>query len=261
MMMPSAPGTTMKISKGNAQIDYSNITEGYVVVTYLGDKTKKCFVRINGHQKFTIFHPDRPDDKTTKVIPLCDGNKTYTFEVFRQEQATSYRTILTLSVDVVLTNPLSPWLYPNTYCDYNEQSVVINLSDFLSGKSISDAVYVVEAVDWMCDNLEYDKELAAFVSKDAKWYIPCPDEVIANKKDICFGYSSLLAALCRIQGIPCKIVIGWAGAARSYHAWNEVYLDGQWLRFDVTYEDAGHRSYEVMAFIANTKNYVMDYCG
>ena len=39
------------------------------------------------------------------------------------------------------------------------------------------------------------------------------------------------------------------------------YYTNKWQRYDITYEDGGHRSKEVMANIANTENYVTDYCG
>ena len=35
-----------------------------------------------------------------------------------------------------------------------------------------------------------------------------------------------------MQGIAVKLVIGYAD--NTYHAWNEVYLSGQWVRLDIT---------------------------
>ena len=42
----------------------------------------------------------------------------------------------------------------------------------------------------------------------------------------------LFPALLRAQGIAVKLVIGYAD--NTYHAWNEVYLSGQWVRLDIT---------------------------
>jgi len=42
----------------------------------------------------------------------------------------------------------------------------------------------------------------------------------------------MVACMMRVQGIPCKLVIGYAD--RSYHAWNSVLLDGEFITLDVT---------------------------
>ena len=59
-------------------------------------------------------------------------------------------------------------------------------------------------------------------------YLPDLDQVLEKKMGICFDYASLTAALLRVQGIAVKLVIGYAD--NTYHAWNEVYLSGQWVR-------------------------------
>ena len=46
--------------------------------------------------------------------------------------------------------------------------------------------------------------------------------------------SAMAAAMLRSQGVPTKLVIGYAD--QTYHAWNEVYLDGGWQRCDPTSE-------------------------
>ena len=63
-------------------------------------------------------------------------------------------------------------------------------------------------------------------------YLPELDNVISKKMGICFDYASLAAAMLRVQGVPTKLVIGYADS--SYHSWNEVYVNGQWMRLDIT---------------------------
>ena len=58
------------------------------------------------------------------------------------------------------------------------------------------------------------------------------DDTLSSKKGICFDYAALVACMLRVQGIRCKLVIGYADA--YYHAWNEVLVDGKWLRYDTT---------------------------
>ena len=48
---------------------------------------------------------------------------------------------------------------------------------------------------------------------------------LKNGSGICFDYASLLAALCRIQGIPARVIVGWTDI--EYHAWVEIYLENE----------------------------------
>lgn len=51
-------------------------------------------------------------------------------------------------------------------------------------------------------------------------------------RGICAVYANSFAYLCDAAGIPCIIVTS------ENHAWNEVYVDDQWLTVDVTFNDA-----------------------
>lgn len=74
---------------------------------------------------------------------------------------------------------------------------------------------------WVTDNVAYDTQLAATVKSG---YVPDPDSVLAKRSGICYDYASLMAAMVRSQGIPARLVVGYA-ADNIYHAWNEG-LDG-----------------------------------
>lgn len=57
---------------------------------------------------------------------------------------------------------------------------------------------------------------------------------------VCDGISKAYAMMCNIEGIPCVRVIGKAGKSlreAGGHAWNKVYLGGQWYSVDCTWGD------------------------
>ena len=59
--------------------------------------------------------------------------------------------------------------------------------------------------------------------------------MLKEKTGICFDYASVMSAMLRIQGIPTKLAVGYAGDV--YHAWISVYVaDKGWvdgvIRFD-----------------------------
>jgi len=100
--------------------------------------------------------------------------------------------------------------------------------------------------------------------------LPVLDTVLADKKGICFDYASLMTAMLRSQGVPCKLVIGYAGSA--YHAWISVwsetdgwvnaaiYFDGNtWQRMDPTFASSGKQSSTIMKYIGDGSHYTEKY--
>ena len=88
-------------------------------------------------------------------------------------------------------------------------------------------------------------------------YLPNVDTILQSKKGICFDYAAVMATMLRTQGIPTKLVVGYAGSA--YHAWVSVYIneigwidnifyfDGKsWVRMDPTFASSGNSSASIM---------------
>ena len=55
------------------------------------------------------------------------------------------------------------------------------------------------------------------------------------KAGVCEDFASLFSSLCARAGIPCEKVTGKGGGGD--HAWNRVYLNGEWKYVDVTFDD------------------------
>ena len=83
-------------------------------------------------------------------------------------------------------------------------------------------------------------------------YLPVLDTVLAEKKGICFDYAALMTGMLRSQGIPCKMIFGYAGSV--YHAWinvwtedtgwidGAIYFDGgSWQYLDPTFASSADR--------------------
>lgn len=270
MLFPSAPGEAVKQSKGNCAVDFSNAAQGYIVVSYLSQFEKKCRVNVKGpggSQNFMVSDPEMNADllrydnmqKTygiQKVIPLCYGDGAYEVKVYRQAGGSRYSTLMTWRHEVKLDSPNLPWLYPNTYCFYNETSECVKLAESIRDGARDDAEKVRRAVDWVTENIVYDYPLANAVEH---WWLPCPDEVLRAKSSICFGYASLFAALNRISGVPCKIMVGWVKGS-AYHAWNDVFINGEWVRYDVTFEASARQNPQVLR-LYESDDYTVSHCG
>jgi transglutaminase-like putative cysteine protease len=122
----------------------------------------------------------------------------------------------------------SNYLKPNKHVHFSPQSQCTILATSLAAfKSPEQAVATIST--YISTTILYDHIKARTVRSG---YLPKADEILAERKGICFDIASLFACMCRSVGIPCKLVIGHADA--EYHAWNEVQIDGQWIRYDIT---------------------------
>ena len=63
---------------------------------------------------------------------------------------------------------------------------------------------------------------------------------LSTKYGICQNYAELFQTMCIRSGIPCVMVTGMANG--DSHAWNQVYVDGQWLYVDCTFDDPVSRT-------------------
>ena len=57
---------------------------------------------------------------------------------------------------------------------------------------------------------------------------------LASGTGICFDYASLGAAMLRSLGIPCQVITGYVSPDDVYHAWNMVYIDGEWISVEIS---------------------------
>ena len=114
---------------------------------------------------------------------------------------------------------------------------------------------------------QYDYNKAATVQSG---YLPDLDQVLAEKKGICFDYAAVMTAMLRSQGIPTRLVVGYAGDV--YHAWintfipqtgwieGVIYFDGEtWKMMDPTFASSAKQSKQIMEYIGNGSNYTVKY--
>lgn len=263
VIVPEASGTLVQ-KTAKAVIDYSNTSDGYVMVQFTGVSTKRLRARVEGPK--TTYTYDIKQGQWT-VFPLSDGNGTYQFKVFENVSGTRYCVVASASCNVTLKDEFAPFVRPNQYVDYGVAEKTIAKAQELT-KGLTDPLKKVEVVyNYVVKNLSYDWAKASTVKTG---YLPVLDTVLEAKKGICFDYAALMTGMLRSQGIPCKLVVGYAGTA--YHAWisvwteatgwieGVVYFDGaSWYRMDPTFASTGGQNESTMAFIRNGANYTVKY--
>lgn len=255
---PAADGT---VTYGNdkAVIDASHTSDGYLMVRYSGNASK-IKIRIKKDTEYTY---DLNTSGQYETFPLTEGSGTYSLQLYEQLEGTRYAVSVSESIPVTLTDEKSPFLYPNQFCNFTSQSAVVAVADSVTA-GIPDTLKKVEAVyNYAVNNISYDYQKAAAVQSG---YLPNVDTTLSQKTGICFDYASLMTAMLRVENIPSKLVIGYAGDA--YHAWvsvyteeqgwidNLIYFDGSnWRFMDPTFASSGKGNSAVLDYISNPANY------
>ncbi|MBQ6799249.1 MAG: transglutaminase domain-containing protein [Oscillospiraceae bacterium] len=269
--MPAVPDLLEPVASGElvadngiVTIDYSNTEDGYIMIYYPGQTSKKLKVQITAGS--TTYTYNLPKQEWT-VFPLSIGNGTYQFKVFENISGNQYALIAAASHTVTLADEFAPFLRPNQYVNYSASSLAVEKARELT-QGISAPLGKVEAIyNYVVSELTYDNYKASTVQSG---YIPDLDTIMETKTGICFDYASLMTGMLRSQGIPCKMVFGYASGA--YHAWISVwteetgwvdgviFFDGvAWQRLDPTFASSAGQSDQIMQYIGNGTNYSEKY--
>lgn len=262
--VPTA-SNTVTYSNRLAVLDASNTSEGYMMLRYLGDNQKiKVQVSKAGSQTYTYNLNSRG---SYEVFPLSEGNGVYTVKVFENVSGTQYSQAFSQQLDVNISNEFGPFLYPNQYVNFSASSAAVQTGEALAAGCSSQLDIVTQIYHFVISTLTYDNQKAATVQSG---YLPDVDQVLAEKKGICFDYAALMTAMLRSQEIPVKLVVGYTGS--QYHAWISVYLEGSgwidnmiyfdgksWKLMDPTFASSGGQSQAIMDYINNSANYQAKY--
>lgn len=126
---------------------------------------------------------------------------------------------------------------------YNKAKDVLReiCDDSMSNLEKARAIY-----EWLIFNNSYDHKAADdIVGSDWNEYDSWFAEgVFNNGKAVCDGICKAFLIMAKIEGIPTVRVTG------NHHAWNKVYLNGNWFGLDATHGDITvNGSYEALTYL------------
>lgn len=212
-----------------AVMDISNTSQGYIGIKYLGENKKVKLQLTKDGETYTYNLLNR---NQFEIFPFSAGDGTYTVGIFENIGANQYAQACSETVQVSLEDENLPFLYPNIYVNYKQGDEILNLSDQVTKGGEDELGKVEKVFDYVTSTIDYDYDLAENIPLE---YIPDISLVIKKNTGICFDYASVMSSMLRIQGIPTKLVVGYAGDV--YHAWISVYIENKgWvdgvIRFD-----------------------------
>ncbi|MCR5301088.1 MAG: transglutaminase-like domain-containing protein [Lachnospiraceae bacterium] len=261
-LTPVAGGIDV-IGDDQLSVDMTQKDDGYLYVKNSGANDDiKIQISCDDSVTYTYIIP-----KGDSVIPLSLGDGTYSIIAYEgMGEPGLYATKFSDTIDVTMPDPFLPFLYPNCYVQFDINSAVVALGKDLAEEKKTDIEVIGAVYDYVVKNITYDHERAATVKPD---YVPNVDEVLREKKGICFDYAALMAAMLRSQRIPTKLEFGYAGDA--YHAWITAYIEDEgwingviefdgvdWTLMDPTFAaNAGTK--KIKSFIGDGSNYTTKY--
>lgn len=275
LLTPTADGTGT-LGNEHVSVDISHMDQGYVMLKWLEEPgmavdgahnaSARIKLQITGPAHITYTY-NLPSDKNWHVFPLTDGDGDYTLSIFENIQGNQYFEVFSHPLELTLSDGLLPFLYPNEYVAYDQNTQAVQLAEELAADSDTDLDVIYSVFYYVVTNISYDTQKAQSVRSD---YLPDVDETLASKKGICFDYASLMTAMLRSQGIPTKLDIGYVGTV--YHAWISVWVkdtgwiyniiefDGTtWNMMDPTLASTESQGGSIENYINNDKSYFVKY--
>lgn len=226
-------GTAQAATADAGWLNIGQVNQGVIGVSYDVPKDKKIKVMItkdNNSYTYNLYA-----SKPTETFPLQQGNGSYKVSVLENTTGNKYKVISSETVDVNMSNANAVYLSSVQNVKWSPSDRAVLKAEQLTQGLTTDADKVKAIYNYIVANVKYDYTLAANVSTD---YIPSNDNTLLTKKGICYDYASLFATMLRSEGIPTKLVMGKTSYVATYHAWNEVLLNGKWVTIDTTV-DAG----------------------
>lgn len=183
----------MSQEENNIKLDLSSVSYGYVAISAYSDKRLKLQVTKDEE----VYTYDIDSGGIPSVFPLQCGNGTYSFRVLENVVDSKYANVYFIEKEVNMVDEFQPYLRPNDYVNYTENSACVQKANELVSEAKNDMDIVRRVFNYIHENVAYDSEKAKTIKTG---YLPDPDGTMNEGKGICFDYASLTAAMLRSTG-------------------------------------------------------------
>jgi len=131
---------------------------------------------------------------------------------------------------------LQEYLQSSLYLDWQNPAV----------KAAAEKVHAASQWPWALALALWEYVDRTIFVKNLEVYFDPASKVLASHQGDCTEHAVLLAALARARGLPSRVVTGLAQvnnfsghkAVFAYHAWTEVWVNGEWISLDAALHQA-----------------------
>lgn len=246
IMVLLAVMSTGLVFAGSTTFDISDADQGVVTVNYNVSSSSKYKVMVQqGSDKYYYDLLEK-----SETFPLQFGNGTYTVAIFKNISGSKYKQVASKKFSVKIEDELTPFLASSQNMNWDDEMDAIKLAQELTKDATTDEEKVDILYNYVVQNISYDYQKARTVATN---YVPNIDSTLETGNGICYDYSSLFASMLRSVDVPAKLIKGYKNDISVYHAWNQVYLNGEWVTIDTTY-DAGLSAHNMAVDMVKADN-------
>lgn len=226
---------------GKLRLDTSRVEDGYFFAAITNKTSHRMKLRvIKGETTLTY---DLNTNGDFELFPLQLGDGYYEIILYENVSGKKYSQEGKVGFSVKFSSPDAAFLVPSQYLNYTRKSEVVSMADSLgSGKNEKETFEAV--CKFMSSSFVYDFIKAVTVKPGM---LPDIDGSYAKKMGVCQDLSAIMVAMLRTQGIPSKLIIGYADS--QYHAWTMTSVNGKDTFFDPT---------AALSAISTVKEYTME---
>jgi transglutaminase-like putative cysteine protease len=215
-----------------AAANFATVDEDHAVVTVSYADSSDSNIRVvlvhaKGKEVFSLTEAEQE-------FPLSFGSGEYLIGLYKHVEGNQYKLIAKQSFTAKI-NKNAQYLASAYDVQWNKNDAAILKAQELVKGAKTDEEKVQRIYDYVVANVKYDYKKAASVQAG---YLPDVDATFLSNEGICYDYASLTAAMLRSVGIPTQLRKGYKDDIAVYHAWNAVYLNGEWKTVDTTYDAA-----------------------
>ena len=223
---PAEPSGNLQ-SSGKLVADLSNAKEGYFLAAITAPTNHKMKMRVQKGDVTMTYDMNLKGEYD--VFPLQLGSGHYDILLYENVSGKKYSQAGYLGLDVQLDREDAAFYDPNQYVDYTILSAAVaKAAELCNG--MTDQLQIYETLcNYMKTSFLYDYVKAVTVQAGA---LPDIDGSYDKKMGVCQDLSAILACMLRTQGIPCRLIIGYAD--KQYHAWTTTEINGKEYFFDPT---------------------------
>ena len=217
--------------------DYAD--KGLLRICYQSEENTKIKLQVLKDDEQIVYNLKA--DGSIEDFPLQYGSGEYTARIMQNVKGDDYIALESKTFTASISDQTQVFLHSiqNVNWDYDMlpiqevRKIIAAALELASDAELKDAC-ADDLYKYVAKNISYDDNKVFDLEYD---YVPDIEQTYRDGKGICYDYSSLLAAMLRSINIPTKLVKGYADYNPTvYHAWNEVFLGGQWFVIDVTYD-------------------------
>lgn len=222
---PESSGIVVQ-SNGKLLIDASHADQGYVMAGLTAPSKHRMKVRVTFGGAQLMY--DLNSEGDYEILPLQLGSGKYEIALFENVKGSKYSAEGKMNLTVQLVDENAAFLCPNQYVYYTIASEAVAKSDEIATSDTQPEIYKA-VCDFISSEFSYDFVRAKTISPGE---LPEVDNCYANRAGICQDLAAVMVCMLRVQGIPARLMIGYAD--KYYHAWTTAVVDGEEIFFDPT---------------------------